>query len=336
MLSAQCKNQSFRRRDSLLIWFFLLLALGCRPQVSRVHEVEVNYNGYPLWLVMVAGDKDLAKIAGALAFAEVKRLEKSYSPLSTDGVLFRFNQDRRTRDPELYQLLQRGNEIATLTRGRYSHFMGFLERAYGFTELYPSPPSAQLIKDIMLPIRRAYLEFVPARSEVSTPDDAYSVSLTGVIDGYTVDQALAHLMLAGIGQAMVQYGNFYAWGPSRDGLGWEFEIRHPVTDSLISTLFVENTGAASMSIQDQVFLYRNDRYYNNLDPLTGLPARQMLSATVLAPTSEQASMLAKGVFTMPIVEGVQLLEQLAHVDGLLIGLDGRTWKTDSLMTWGQQ
>ena len=314
----------------------LLVALtlpGCRPQIFDVIQARTFFRQQTVTLYLATRDGDLAKVAGTLAIAEIKRLEAAYDPLNSDGVLYRLNEQRRTGDPELLQLLQRGREVSLLTRGRYNLFMAYPEKAYGFGNLYPEPPSLELLRETMLPIRRAEITLGPTGTDLSLPDDAYAVSLTGLIDGYVADQALAHLKLAGVGQAMVQLGNYAAFGLSPDGMGWPLVIRHPETDSLVAQLFLESRAAATVSVAEQAFVYRGETYYNNLDPITGLPARWVLSVTVVAPTSEQAGTLAKGIFTMAPTEGLLLLNELTEVDGLLIDLQGKVWRSDSLTAW---
>ena len=322
------------RRWQRFIWLLPALAVfGCRPETLEVIESGSFFRRQAVRFYMATRDRDLAKVAAALAIAEVKRLEAAYDPMNTAGVLYQLNERRVSQDRELYQLLQRGQEVSNLTRGRYSLFMAFPEKAYGFGNLYPEPPSLNLLRETMLPIRRAVLELLPEGTETYLPNDAYAISLTGLIEGYVADQALAHLRLAGVGQAMVQLGAYAACGPSPDGLGWPLSIRHPLADTVIAQLFLESRSAATVSVAEQAFVYRGETYYNNLDPITGMPARKFLSVTVVAPSSEQAATLAKGIFSMAPTEALLLLNELAEVDGLLIDPDGRLWRSDSLEVW---
>jgi len=211
--------------------------------------------------------------------------------------------------------------------------MGYLERAYGFDRLFPRPPGPGMVRELLLPLQRASIQFVPERNQVRIPNDAFTVSLTGIQEGYTADQALAHLVFAGVPNAKVQVGSHVACGGSSDGLGWPISVRDPATGEAVVRLFVENSGVATASVNDQAYTFRNDTYYNHLDPATGRPARSLSSVTVVAPSCELASSLAWGIFVMNPEEGLSLLNELPEVEGILLDPNGGITMSDSLFIW---
>ncbi|MCH8328405.1 MAG: FAD:protein FMN transferase [Candidatus Marinimicrobia bacterium] len=311
----------------------LLLAWGCRQEPASLAHVTVYFRGAPVEIDMVVSDASILNIAAGLAGAEVRRLDEKYDPLNSRGELYLLNQERTSRDPELFQLVQRALDVSELTGGHYNLFMAYPQEAYGFGKLYPRPPTAELLKQIMLPIRRATLEAVAEGPLVRMPNDAYGISLNGLLEGHIVDQALAHLKMAGVQQARVQMGAYWSFGPSPDGVGWPVAITHPIDETVAAQLFLENVGMATASVTDQAYTFRAEVYYNNLDPISGLPARMLMSATIIAPTAEFAGALAKAIFTMLPSEGVYLINQLPEVEGLLVDAGGRVWQSDSLAAW---
>ena len=139
--------------------------------------------------------------------------------------------------------------------------------------------------------------------------------------------------LAGIRVAAVQLGANLACAGSPDGLGWEHTLTHPVTGAELARLFLENCGLATASILDQAYSYRSVSYYNHLNPQTGYLADSLLSVTVVAPSTELAAALARGIFPLGPVKGIQLLDELPGVDGLLLERGGRVLVSDSLFIW---
>ena len=186
---------------------------------------------------------------------------------------------------------------------------------------------------ILLPLRRTSIQFNSERFQVGIPDDAFSVSLSGIQEGYVADQALAHLVLAGLSNAMVQVGYHVACGGSADGTGWAITVPHPESGDVVASLFVENCGVAIASIADQAYTYRGDVYYNHLDPDNGLPASSLVSVTVVAPTCQFAANLARGIFIMGPEEGLNLLNGLPEVEGILLDPDGGMAMSDSMFFW---
>ncbi|UCH09254.1 MAG: FAD:protein FMN transferase, partial [Fidelibacterota bacterium] len=120
---------------------------------------------------------------------------------------------------------------------------------------------------------------------------------------------------------------------SPDGLGWPIEISHPVIGDSVVQLFVEHCGVATASVLDGAYTFRDQVYFNHLDPATGQPADRLSSVTVVAPSCELASALAQGVFVMDPEEGLRLLNELPEVEGLLLDPEGRVAISDSLFLW---
>ena len=186
---------------------------------------------------------------------------------------------------------------------------------------------------MVLPIQRASMQLNPERQEVRLPADAFRVSLTGVQEGYLADQALAHLSIAGVQNAMVEVGWHKACGSSPDGLGWPIDISHPTIENPVVRLYVEHCGVATASVLDQAYTFRDQVYYNHLDPVSGRPAARLSSVTVVAPSCELAGALAQGIFIMEPEEGLSLLNSLPEVEGLLLDPEGRVAMSDSLFVW---
>ncbi|UCD37809.1 MAG: FAD:protein FMN transferase [Fidelibacterota bacterium] len=272
-------------------------------------------------------------MAASLAAVEVRRLEEEFNPMNTAGSLNRLNEARELSDPEFYQVLEHAWQVSELTGGGLNIFLGYLERAYGFERLFPQPPEAGAVQEMILALQRASLQFVPESNQVRIPNDAFAVSLTGVQEGYVADQVLAHLAYSGVSGAKVEVGRHVACGDSPDGLGWPIEVDNPQSGEVIVRLYLEHCGVATASVRDQAYSYRDETYYNHLDPATGRPARALSLVTVVAPSCELAGGLAQGIFVMEPEAGLSLLNALPEVDGMLVDPEGRIAMSDSLFIW---
>lgn len=311
----------------------LLAAFGCKPRFAGVTAVETHFFQAPVVLSLAAENTEELPLAAALAITELRRLEEMLNPLNTAGSLYRLNETRSVTDPELYAILERANQVSELTNGGLNLFLAYLERAYRFEKFFPSPPDPGVLREILLPIRRASMQFVPERYQVRMVSDAFEISLTGIRESYAADQALAHLVLAGVSDARVQVGSHTACGGSPHGLGWPIRMRDPDSGEIVIRLYVENCGVAIASVNDQVYTYRDEMYYNHLDPATGHPIRTLSSVMVVAPSCELAGCLARGIFAMRPEEGLRLLNNLPGVDGVLLDPEGGLVMSDSLFLW---
>ena len=320
-------------RIACLAIVVLLVFAGCKSRYSSIGTAETHFFNNPVTLSLAVHDEESVQAAIGLAMLEIRRIERIFDPINPEGSLYRLNVNRSIRDPELYQILERAYPLTELTGGGFNLFLGYLERAYGFDKLIPEPPDANTLREILLTLGRTKIEFDPSRYEIMIPNDAFEISLSGLQEGYMADQTLAHLSMAGVQNAMVQVGSHFACGSSVSGLGWQVTIVNPVVEGSSVNLFVEYGGVSTASVSDQVYTYRDEKYYNHLDPETGRPARTLSSATVVAPTCELASSLARGIFVLLPEEGLRLLNELPTVDGLLINNDGSVAVSDSMFLW---
>jgi len=310
-----------------------LATSACKPRFAPVVTIETRFFQLPVVLSLGVESAGELQVAVALASAEIRRLEGVFNPVNPEGSLYQLNGTRSASDPELYPILERAFQVSEMTNGGLNIFMGYLERAYGFDRLFPRPPDPGVVRELLLPLRRASIQFIPESYQVRMPNDAFAVSLTGIQEGYAADQALAHLVFAGVTNARVQVGSHVACGGSPDGLGWPINVRDPASGETVVQLFVENCGVATASVNDQAYTFRNDTYYNHLDPATGRPARSLRSVTVVAPSCELAGSLARGIFVMNHEEGLSLLNDLPEVDGILLDTEGGIAVSDSLFIW---
>ncbi len=308
-----------------------LLTSGCKPRFSSVSSIETSFLQIPVTLNLVVTDPEESEQAVTLAVAEILRLETKFDPLNPQGNLYQLNNARSVNDPEFYMFMEQVSLVSEMTGGGLNIFMGYLEQAYGFGRRFPSPPDPDLISEMLLPLGRANIQFNLERFQVSIPDDAFSVSLSGIQEGYVADQALAHLVYAGLSNAMVQVGFHVACGGSADGTGWQITVPHPVSGAIVARLFVENCGVAIASIADQAYAYRGETYYNHLDPDNGRPASSLIMVTVVAPTCQLAASLAQGIFVIGPEEGLSLLNRLPDTEGILLDPEGGLVVTDSLL-----
>ena len=315
---------------SLTLLSCFLLTIGCKPRFTSVSSIETSFLGIPVTLNLAVADLEESEQAVTLAVAEILRLESKFNPLNPEGSLYMLNNARSVTDPEFFMFLQQVSQVSGMTNGGLNIFMGYLEQAYGFGRMFPSPPDPDLVSEILLPMRRASIQFTSERFQVSIPDDAFTVSLSGIQEGYVADQALAHLVIAGLTNAMVQVGYHVACGGSADGTGWPITIPHPESGDVVARLFVENCGVAIASVADQAYAYRGDIYYNHLDPDDGRPASSLILVTVVAPTCQLAANLARGIFITGPEEGLSLLKELPEVEGILLDPEGGMFISDSV------
>ena len=72
------------------------------------------------------------------------------------------------------------------------------------------------------------------------------------------------------------------------------------------------------------FMKDHTRYHHILDPETGLPARGVISCTIIAETVMDADALATAVFVLGPEKGMALIDSVDGVKGMMITESGET------------
>jgi FAD:protein FMN transferase len=132
------------------------------------------------------------------------------------------------------------------------------------------------------------------------------VDPTGLVKGWAAQRALGVLRDAGAAGAMVNAGGDIAvFGEPHDGEPWRIGIRDPRSaDGLLCVVAIRSTGALATS-------GTYERGAHIVDPATGRPATDVLSATVAGPDLSLADALATAV----VASGGRVLERIARLPG---------------------
>ena len=222
--------------------------------------------------------------------------------------------------PEVYEFLARSLEYYRQTSGRFDLSIGPVLKLYPFDSEEPVPPSPAEIQAKLAFVGMDRLQFV-APGRVARPDSLL-LAVGGVAKGYAVDRAIEVLRSHGIEGAIVNAGgDLYCLG-TNNGRPWVVGIQRPDDpNAVIDTLHVSDGAVATSGDYQRFFEYDGVRYHHVIDPSNGLPARLSRSATVLAPTTEQADALATALFIAGPEAGLAMLDSLENVSGMVVGLD---------------
>jgi thiamine biosynthesis lipoprotein len=157
-----------------------------------------------------------------------------------------------------------------------------------------------------------------------------SVTLNGVAQGYAADRALGALLRRGVKHALIDAGEFDTLGRKRDGSAWVLGIRHPRDAEALAARLVADGRALATSGDYETFFTLDFLHHHIFDPATGDSPTELASVTVLAPDALQADGLSTAFMVIGAERALTLAATLANVDALLIGKDGRRWRTPGL------
>lgn len=192
--------------------------------------------------------------------------------------------------------------------------------AIGSAPAFASPLHAVAELDPLPSVDRIMLD--AATRTIALPPGT-GLDFGGVAKGWAAHQAVQRL--APTGPALVSAGGDVAVsGPRRNGDPWRIGVEDPSgAEGYIEMLYIEAGGVAT-SGKDHRHWQRGGLFQHHIiDPRTRQPAvTDILAATVVASTVMRAETLAKSVLISGSRLGLELLEDHADAEGMLVLDDG--------------
>ncbi len=282
-----------------------------RTQVALGTFVEIEVRG------MQPLEADRAINA---AFQEVRRIHGKYSPFNESGPLWRINHGEAETvsvDDEFYDLLLACDTIHKKTRGAFDPAMEALFRIWRVWGENPVLPSVEQVEAARAKSGWHRIQLGDSGNFTRLP--GVEISLGAVAKGYAVDRMTQILMEHGVNQALLNAG-----GEIRTlGEGWVVGIQHPsIREEMVRNINLSGKAVATSGDYEQYHEEQGKRYHHILDPVTGYPATECRSVTVIAETCIEADAYATGVFVLGPERGVDLVNSLTGVEAMVIDRSG--------------
>ncbi len=315
------------RRVGVYIFLFLIFALGFW-RLGHRGELKLFENSRILMDTLVTislydRDETHSQQVMEAGFQKIARVDEVMNAYKKGSEVWEVNQASGDSfvpvGKGLFGLLSRSLRFSRLTKGAFDPTVGPLENLWGFTkDKYRVPKEEEI--EMLLPLvgyKRVRLDGLHQR--IFLPLKGTKIDLGGVAKGYAADKAAEVMEEMGIPGGIVNAGgDIRLWGKKPRGGLWRVAIRHPRQQGeFIGYLHLPSQGVATSGDYERCFFQMGKRYHHILDPTTGYPADSAVSVTVIAPSAEQADILATGAFVLGPKRGRELLEALPGVEGII-------------------
>jgi thiamine biosynthesis lipoprotein len=262
-----------------------------------------------------------------------KRLDEINQSMSTyrkDSEISRFNRFDRIGEKfeisnDFLQVMRVGQKIHRLSNGAWDGTVNPLVDLWGFgrsgrrDKIPPKSQIAALLSEIGF-----------ANIEVLSPGflvkkrAAVSVDLSSIAKGYGVDEVAALLRGLGYKNYLVEIGGeIFAAGRRKDNASWRIGINRPRADAAFDAIYkvvpLHNQGFATSGDYRNFFEVDGIRYSHVIDPRTGFPVSSgVVSVSIIAGNCAMADGLATAVMVMTVSEGLEMIDRLDGVEGLIV------------------
>ncbi len=300
---------------------------ACGPKERDLFKRSQFLMGTLVEITLREPDADKAQMAINQAFDEMRRLEKLMSTHLLDSEISRLNNAARKNlffsvSDAVIEVIKRGVYWGEKSNGAFDISIGPVSRLWQFNDENPSLPDAGLLTEALPLVNFHDIEINAPKVRLKKP--GMSLHLGAIGKGYAVDKAMQALKSSGIQHALINAGgDLKALGSRADGKPWKIGLQHPrKPEQMIASFELTNKAVATSGDYQRYFMLGDTRYHHILNPTTGMPARGMISATIIADNVMDADALATAVFVMGQENGLALIDSLEGVECMIVSDSG--------------
>jgi thiamine biosynthesis lipoprotein len=138
--------------------------------------------------------------------------------------------------------------------------------------------------------------------------------------GYAADKAKALLIEKGVKAGIINAsGDLNAWGKQANGKDWMVAITNPLNkNKVFSWLPINDSAIVTSGNYEKFISFNGIRYSHIIDPRTGYPSTGIISTSIMTSNAELADAISTSVFVMGVETGLDFINQLKGVDGIII------------------
>ena len=281
-------------------------------EARRLAEVPVQYMEYSRKAMAAdfviftnAGEYENAFDAAIEALDEVSRLEKVLSYFLPDSEISLLNEDGPyypvSVSPEVYELLKYCGRLYEETHGAFDITATPLSEVWGFMRRAGRLPSEEERLEALAKVSAGRIQWDDAECAVQLGCEGMKVSLGSIGKGFALDAAARILEIYGLNDFIFHGGlsSVLARGARRGRKDWLVGLHHPLKpNERLMEIPLKDRALGTSGSATQYFWANGRKFGHVLDPRTGFPAMNVLSATVLAPTATEADALATAFYVM--------------------------------------
>lgn len=233
-------------------------------------------------------------------------------------------------DDKILDMVEYALSMDELTGGRMNIAMGSVLRLWqDYRDAgLENPDTAQLppMSDLQAANAHATFDNVVIDRAAGTlyiKDPQTQLDVGAIGKGYAGQQIIASLRAEGVSSLLLSIGgNVCSIGTRPDGTRWKVGIQDPYSDGNLCVVAIDGLNVVTSGTYERFYTVDGKNYHHIIDPSTLMPSVLYDSVTVISNNSGLADALTTGLFSMPIDEGMALIERLPDTEALWVLSDG--------------
>ncbi|MBI3583663.1 MAG: FAD:protein FMN transferase [Nitrospinae bacterium] len=317
-------------KKKVIILFHILVLIFAYKDSVGAENIKKRFSETRLLMgtvveVIVIGDKeDVARKSIADGFYAMERVDRLMSNFKEDSDISRINKGAGSKavvvDIDVVEVIKKSIYYSEISDGAFDITIGGVEELYNFEDKGRIPEKGKFKNSVSL---IGYKNIIINGNTVHLAKKGMKLDLGGIAKGYAIDKGIDAIRKNGVADALVNAGgDIRAIGESENGQ-WKVGVLHPRENGkLKDTLLLKNLSVATSGDYRKYFISGGKRYHHILNPSTGLPTEGVQSVTIIAPFAVDSDALATAVFVLGKKKGMEMIERLKDVEGIIIDSDG--------------
>lgn len=221
---------------------------------------------------------------------------------------------------DVRSVLHTSIQVSEWTGGKFDVTFGALSDLWRFDQDQDNVvPSPEAVRARLPLIDYRAIDIDDAHGTVMLKRKGMRIHLGGIGKGYALERSVAILRESGLKDFLIKAGGDMYVGGLHGGRPWRLGIADP-RGAHEPFAQVELTDATFSTSGDYERFFFKDgrRYHHIIDPSTGEPAGGCRSVTIVADSPLLADGLSTGVFLLGPRAGLELIERLPRVAGVIV------------------
>ena len=273
--------------------------------------------------------------------AEIKRIEKILTTYKDDSETNLINRNAGIRpvevSDEVFRLIERSIRVSEFTQGAFDITYGSIDKSlWNFDKTMMSLPDPKRAKKMVRLINYRNIILDRNNRTVFLKEKGMRIGFGAIGKGYAAEMAKMVMKRNGVTSGIVNAsGDLAAWGYQPNGSEWTIGVAHPDAAHLpFSYMNITDMAVATSGNYEKYVVINNKKYSHTINPRTGLPVSGIKSVTIICPNAELCDALATPVTIMGIKAGLDLINQLRHVECIIIDDDNKLYLSRNIhLSW---
>ena len=275
-------------------------------------------------LTIVAQDTATANSYIDDAISEITRIERLISSWNPKSQCSEINRNAAIKpvkvDLELFQLIQRANEISKITNGAFDISFASVDKVWHFDGTMTQKPTEEEIARSVSKIGYQNIILDKENQTVFLKLKGMKIGFGALGKGYAADKVRAMLKAKGVKAGIINAsGDLTTWGKQPDGSDWTVGITNPLNKNKVFSWFpVVDAAVATSGNYEKFVVFKGVKFSHIIDPRTGYPSSGLVSVTIFAKSAELCDALATSVFVTGSETGLDIINQIKGVECIIV------------------